>query len=239
MSSIDDFLSQLKSEYEQKPQLSSMNKPPQTNSPSDSQVDDFLTEMLGNFNDDREKEKSRAHEQPSDDLFSEVKSKFEQGKSPEVEQASDDLFSGVKSKFKQQQGKGNAAEGDYLRLQEKCCAGDYFFSEVTSKFKEKQAEGLKQHKPKTEIDEKVFSKIQTRFKQKQQAENRQNQEKNLAGIQQEELKRQREQKALMRQAEEFLKNLDVNSDEGLWFEEFAYSYESKLEAAMDYLKALG
>lgn len=44
--------------------------------------------------------------------------------------------------------------------------------------------------------------------------------------------------ALRRQAELWLKQLNPRSAEGLWFEEFAYSYPSKLEAAIDYLQAL-
>ncbi|MGC1393851.1 MAG: hypothetical protein WA828_06180, partial [Coleofasciculaceae cyanobacterium] len=44
--------------------------------------------------------------------------------------------------------------------------------------------------------------------------------------------------ALTKEATEWLKNLNFSSEEGLWFEEFAYSYPSKLEAAIDYLQAL-
>ncbi len=53
-----------------------------------------------------------------------------------------------------------------------------------------------------------------------------------------EQRRQREREALTQEATEWLKNLSPRSEEGLWFEEFAYSYPSKLEAAIDYLQAL-
>lgn len=43
---------------------------------------------------------------------------------------------------------------------------------------------------------------------------------------------------LNKKAEIWLKNLDTNSDEGFWFSQFAMSYDSKLKAAIDYLKAL-
>lgn len=49
-----------------------------------------------------------------------------------------------------------------------------------------------------------------------------------------ELKRHK-QLAVMQQAEEWLKRLDPRSGEAAWFEEFAAKYESKLEAAIDYL----
>jgi phage-related minor tail protein len=53
-----------------------------------------------------------------------------------------------------------------------------------------------------------------------------------------EQRRQRQREALSQEAIEWLKNLNPHSEEGLWFEEFAYAYPSKLEAAIDYLQAL-
>lgn len=63
--------------------------------------------------------------------------------------------------------------------------------------------------------------------------------KHQAQLQQEqrrqaELKRQKH-KAILHQAEEWLKRLDPRSGEAIWFEEFATKYASKLEAAIDYL----
>ncbi|WP_013323832.1 salt stress protein, Slr1339 family [Gloeothece verrucosa] len=75
----------------------------------------------------------------------------------------------------------------------------------------------------------------------------QEQEKLLAQRQQQEqlekqrLQEQREQRkklALTRQATEWLNKLDRKSEEGRWFEEFSYSYDSKLQAAIHYLEAL-
>ncbi|HEY9636121.1 MAG TPA: hypothetical protein V6D14_22130 [Coleofasciculaceae cyanobacterium] len=53
-----------------------------------------------------------------------------------------------------------------------------------------------------------------------------------------EQRRQRRREALTQEAREWLKNLNPRSEEGRWFEEFSYSYSSKLEAAIDYLEAL-
>jgi multidrug efflux pump subunit AcrA (membrane-fusion protein) len=53
-----------------------------------------------------------------------------------------------------------------------------------------------------------------------------------------EQRRKRRREALTREATEWLKKLNPRSEEGLWFEEFSYSYPSKLEAAIDYLEAL-
>ena len=54
----------------------------------------------------------------------------------------------------------------------------------------------------------------------------------------EEQRRKRKREALAQEATEWLKNLNPRSEEGRWFEEFSYSYPSKLEAAIDYLAAL-
>ncbi|MDJ0661978.1 MAG: hypothetical protein QNJ42_21205 [Crocosphaera sp.] len=53
-----------------------------------------------------------------------------------------------------------------------------------------------------------------------------------------EQRKQQQQKLLIRQAEQWLKDLDEYSDEGLWFESFCSSYPSRLDAAIEYLAVL-
>lgn len=80
------------------------------------------------------------------------------------------------------------------------------------------------------------------LQQQDQAEDRAEQERKhqeiIAQKQKQQEKERRRTEALKQKAQEWFNNLDPKSDEGLWFEEFAYSYESKLEAAIDYLKAI-
>ncbi|MBR8832322.1 MAG: hypothetical protein N5P05_002032 [Chroococcopsis gigantea SAG 12.99] len=54
----------------------------------------------------------------------------------------------------------------------------------------------------------------------------------------EEQTEKRRREALKEKARRWLQKLNPESEEGMWFEEFSYSYESKLEAAMTYLEAL-
>ena len=54
----------------------------------------------------------------------------------------------------------------------------------------------------------------------------------------EELRERRRKEALKEKARQWLKNLNPRSEEGQWFEEFSYSYEDKLQAAIDYLEAM-
>ncbi len=62
------------------------------------------------------------------------------------------------------------------------------------------------------------------------------QELKQEGIRQEQLKA-KQLKALKVQAKQWLAKLDPLSSEGLWFERFAESYSSKLEAAIEYLRS--
>jgi putative protein kinase ArgK-like GTPase of G3E family len=50
--------------------------------------------------------------------------------------------------------------------------------------------------------------------------------------------RDRQRQELRRTAELWLKNLKPKTEEAQWFEEFACNYESRLEAAIEYLMAL-
>lgn len=87
-------------------------------------------------------------------------------------------------------------------------------------------------------EESMLSELKAEFEEKEREAERirqqQRQEEQLQAKQRE----QRKREALKQQAQEWLNQLKPHSDEGLWFEEFSYSYPSKLEAAMDYLQAL-
>ncbi len=54
----------------------------------------------------------------------------------------------------------------------------------------------------------------------------------------EELRSRKRKEALREAAKEWLVKLNPRSEEGKWFEEFSYSYEDKLKAAIDYLEAM-
>lgn len=98
-------------------------------------------------------------------------------------------------------------------------------------------------------EESLLAQVKAEFEEQQHAEElkrqQQHREEQLRKEQQlreEQLRaqqrRQRRREALTQEATEWLKKLNPRSEEGLWFEEFSYSYPSKLEAAIDYLEAL-
>lgn len=90
---------------------------------------------------------------------------------------------------------------------------------------------------KSEYAERDQAAAQQRQQQLQAAEQHRQQQEREKQHRLEQLKQQR-RAALAKQAEVWLNQLDRHSDEGLWFEEFACAYESRLEAAIDYLEAL-
>jgi hypothetical protein len=63
-------------------------------------------------------------------------------------------------------------------------------------------------------------------------QDRQAKEEEQQRLQQEQ---QQQRAALVRRAQAWLKSLDPHGGEGVWFEQFSAKYESRLEAAIDYL----
>ena len=101
----------------------------------------------------------------------------------------------------------------------------------------------------TLAEENLLADVRAEFEEREQAEKLKKQqqlrEEQLRKEQQlrdeeikEEQRRKRKQEALAQEATEWLKKINPRSEEGLWFEEFSYSYPSKLDAAIDYLTAL-
>ncbi len=82
----------------------------------------------------------------------------------------------------------------------------------------------------------LLAELKADFVEKEAAQElRKQQELEQERIQQEKLKAQ-QLEALQKQAKDWLKKLDPLSAEGLWFEKFAESYSSKLEAGIEYLQ---
>ena len=83
----------------------------------------------------------------------------------------------------------------------------------------------------------LLAEIQADFAQQDAAiELKKQQELEQERVRQEQLKA-KQLEALKVQAKEWLAKVDPLSSEGLWFERFAESYSSKLEAAVEYLRS--
>ena len=88
------------------------------------------------------------------------------------------------------------------------------------------------------INDNLIKDLQAEYQAKEQEEQQRRQQELIEQQKREQAKEKRRREALRQEAQKWLKNLNLNSDEGLWFEEFSYSYDSKLEAAIDYLQAI-
>ena len=85
---------------------------------------------------------------------------------------------------------------------------------------------------------KLLAELKAQYQERDEAIARQRQVEEAKSLRQAETQRAEQQRAIARQAEAWLKQISVDSEEGLWFEEFAYHYDSRLEAAIDYLASL-
>ncbi len=70
------------------------------------------------------------------------------------------------------------------------------------------------------------------------AEQKRRQQELIEAQRREELRERRRKEVMREKAQQWLKKLNYKSEEGKWFEEFSYSYEDKLQAAIDYLEAM-
>jgi len=92
--------------------------------------------------------------------------------------------------------------------------------------------------PKSSAEDRLLAELKAEFTEQEKAAQLQRQQRiKEEQIKQEKIKQQQKQ-VLRKEAEVWLKKLNRNSAEGLWFEEFAYDYPDKLDAAIDYLQAL-
>ncbi|MGQ4645853.1 salt stress protein, Slr1339 family [Lyngbya aestuarii] len=141
----------------------------------------------------------------------------------------DDLLAQVKSEYQEQ---NSAKKSPKLPL-------------VPEKEVKPQLNFASSYKPQSDkptwlspAEESLLAEVKAEFEEQDReqeiAREHQEQEEKLKTEQ----KKQKQRQELTQQAQNWLKALDQNSEEGLWFEEFAYNYPSKLEAAADYLQAL-
>ncbi len=201
-------------------------------------IDDFLEQLTDQHQEKKEKLNSRqssskspnnlnqmnSNEDNIDAYISQLENKTKDNKSPTV---TDDLLQDIESNYPAPKTKTSQVNHSKDVL-----------AEIEQQFKQqtKTKEIISNPQDSSIVDNSIRQIVRH---SENKIKTQQNAAENLADIKQEELNKQREVKQLTRKAEIWLKNLDPNSDEGFWFEQFAMSYESKQEAAMEYLKALG
>ena len=98
----------------------------------------------------------------------------------------------------------------------------------------------KREQKRAEIKRQAEAKLaeQKRQEEAKLAEEKRRQQELIELQRREELRNKRRKEALKEDAKKWLEKLSPNSEEGRWFKEFSYSYENKLQAAIDYLEAM-
>jgi hypothetical protein len=235
MEEIDQFFAEIKQEYQQKQSLpldSDKSSTPSPNNNSQEQLDDLLGTFMGDFH--KNKKESQSDDQ---DLFHDIKLNLSQGKNSSKQENLDNAFTELQAQLMGQKKQNQVNilsqkindKNNQLKANSQL---DSVFTELESKFttKKKSEHLLKADDPK-------LTEIEQEYKQKKTT-NKVSPELNIEAIKEEELNKQRRRKILVKQAEQWLSKLDKYSDEGFWFEQFAESYDSRLEAAIDYLETL-
>jgi len=120
-------------------------------------------------------------------------------------------------------------------------------SSQTSKVKNNRGDDKYRQRLRTLIDQDYQMQARKReakfaeIRRKEEAkivEQKRRQQELIKAQQLEELRERRRKEAMREKAQQWLKKLNPKSEEGKWFEEFSYSYEDKLQAAVDYLEAM-
>ena len=145
---------------------------------------------------------------PIDKLLSELQAEYQQSANSQAEKIQEEEEEKQVNQVKKINLDLSAPSSSLFESSSKGDAIDNILSEVKKEIEEKQL-------------------LEEEHKQQAIAEER---------IRQEKIKAQKLE-AYKGQAQEWLENLEPLSPEGMWFESFAQSYPSKLEAAIEYLNS--
>lgn len=231
MESIDDILGQIVNQHQEKQQklntqpfaFQSTDNSKIMNSQEDN-IDDYLSQL-------ESQKKSNKSANTTDDLLQEIASNY-QGKKTSQAEKSDELFSDIENKFQHKQTNNSLSDTDSAILDTSI---RHIVKHTQNKIQDTQQKlSLEDSSILDNSIRQIIKHTENKIKQSQAEKTNDN----LVDIRQEELSKQKQIKRLSRDAEIWLKNLDPNSEEGFWFEQFAMSYESKQDAAIEYLKAL-
>ncbi|MBE9221753.1 hypothetical protein IQ215_03495 [Cyanobacterium stanieri LEGE 03274] len=155
---------------------------------------------------------------PIDSVLASLTNQYQKKSTPKKDNQSENLLADIEAQFKQKKAPP--------RPSPKSSGVDDALASLTQNLQSKI-------KPREQISNHDFEEIKRQeleAQRKAKAEARKKEELAKA-----EAKKREE---LTIKAQRWLKNLNPNSDEGFWFSQFAMSYDSKLQAAIDYLKAL-
>jgi multidrug efflux pump subunit AcrA (membrane-fusion protein) len=208
---MDDLLAQLKAEFEPKPQLKSQSKS-KANQPSASSKSKSPPPQTS------------ASQVPINQMLGELRKELESGRGRANHTPSTSPQSPTSA-----QPRLSAKDAAQARQRLNALI-DQDYQAQAQKREAKLAEIKRQAEAKL-AEEKHQAEVKL-------AEEKRRQQELIELQQRQELRDRRRQEALREEAKTWLLKLNPRSEEGKWFQEFSYSYENKLQAAIDYLEAM-
>ncbi|MDJ1185564.1 salt stress protein, Slr1339 family [Roseofilum casamattae] len=217
MSSIDDLLNELRAGHQEKGHESGDN-PPASSAPGNTadNTDNLLDDLRSQFT-----SQPTPSPAPETDLDA-IKQQFRPQATPPSPEA-DSSLDELKQRYQQNQ--------EQAKTQSKGVNPD--LEQVRLKAVQLRSQREAENVAAEQTDD-ILSNMRDRFIQ-DRAVARQKAE----AAKEEERQRQEQRRALKPRARKWLEELDPYSDEGYWFDQFAQSYSDRLEAALDYLQAMG
>ena len=217
MSSIDDLLNELRAGHQEKRRESEESAPaPSTPENMADNTDNVLDDLRSQFT-----SQPKPSPAPESDLDA-IKQQFRAQPTPSSPEA-DNSLDELKQRYQQNQEQAKTpSDGVNLDLEQVRLQAMQLRSQEDA---EKVA---------AEQTDDILSSMRDRFIQ-DRAVARQKAE----AAKEEERQRKQQRRAMKPRAQKWLKELDPYSDEGYWFDQFAQSYSDRLEAALDYLQAMG
>ena len=116
---------------------------------------------------------------------------------------------------------------------------DAAFGEAKAKFAEQQRQEAEARRQEEERQQRERERLEQERRAIEERERRERERREQEQRAEAERLAQEKRKVLEKQAQQWLKQLDPMSHDGLWFDRFAENYDSRLDAAIDYLAVEG
>ena len=204
----------------------------------DSNLDELVDQLKSEYkNKSSAMSPENSQSNSTDDLLNEVKSQFQQ----QSDANDHDVVADLKSQFKQKSQNNTAEDSSLKELKSQFQtssqeSNEDVFADLKSRYQHQQkTPSVPKSDPKTD---QLLGSLKAQHQTQKTRQNEDNYQRNREEILKAEQHKQKKRKYLTQKAQTWLENLDPYSEEGFWFEEFAESYESRLDAAVDYLAVL-
>lgn len=257
---LDELLDDLKSQHQ-----TSKTAEPKNNNEINSLLDEVKSELKTNKQAAEKNTSKTSQTNSQDDLLDNFKSQYQAAKTTTSNDSTsiDNLLDRVKSEVKTDQttkdndntATQNNTKADLLAdFKSKHQAAktsevkkdnnqiDNLFDEVKSEIKTNRiSTSANSDRASQSPTNEHLDSIKARYKNKQkqrQSHTQSDYNRNGQEIIRQEQQKQLQRKQSIRQAEKWLAHLDPLSDEGMWFDQLAESYPSRLEAAIAYLSTI-